>query len=448
MRLTFLGAAREVTGTCILVEVENGRILLECGFFQGSSLAESRNYAPFAFDPKTIDAVVVCHAHLDHTGRLPKLVSDGFGGKIYSTAPTKELTQLVLEDSAKLMIEESRRDKHKPLYTQKEIEQAMQLFETISYDQTLEIIEGLTITFKNAGHILGSAICVLECEGKKTVYSSDLGNQPAELLSPPAIVERADYVIMETTYGSRVHEDVSRRHTKVNEIINRTIASDGVLLIPTFAIERAQELLHDIEHFCTVGNCAIPTFFLDSPLAQKVTTVFEKYKEFLNPTLKKAHGPNGDIFGLERLTITATVEQSKSIDDAQSPKIIIAGSGMLNGGRILFHLQKYIEDAKNTLLIVGYQGRGTLGRRLLEGAREVKIFGRKYQVKLTVVAISSYSAHADAPQLLDWLSKISRVKKVFLVHGESNEALVFSKTVHDKLNLATIIPQQGEGWEL
>ena len=446
MKVSFLGAAREVTGSNILVEAAGHKILLDCGFFQGSIVAEERNYAPFAYDPKSIDALVVCHAHLDHVGRIPKLVREGFAGKIFSTAPTQELASLVMEDNAKLMREEAKKDNHQPLYFEEDIQRALQLFSAVGYDSEVEIVPGIKLTLKNAGHILGSAFAKVCAEGKTLVYSSDLGNVPSKLLDPRENIESADFVICETTYGARVHEDISRRSEKLTSIINSTIANGGVLLIPTFAIERTQELLSDIEHFCVEGNCLVPRFYLDSPLAEKVTKVFEKYPEFLKKGL--LDGPDDDIFGLARLKMTSTVEQSKEIDVAPNPKIIIAGSGMMNGGRILFHLQKYIDDPKNTLLIVGYQAKGTLGRRLFDGEKEVKIFGKKFQVRARILAIGSYSAHADAPQLLDWIGKMSGLKRVFLVHGESEQTIAFGKAVFEKLQIEADIPQQGETYEL
>ena len=447
MRITFLGACREVTGSNILVEAAGKKILLDCGFFQGSKMAEERNFAPFAFDPSKIDLVIIGHAHLDHTGRLPNLVRGGFGGKIFSTAPTKELTRLVLEDSEKLMFEEAKKDKHPPLYRVGDVDVVMQLFESIAYNNPLEIAPNIILTLRNAGHILGSSIVEFISEGKKLVYSGDLGNRPSELLDSPFLIEAADVVISESTYGGRIHEDKASRQQKLDEIINNTIAKDGVLMIPSFAIERTQELLHDIEHFCTENNCLIPTFFLDSPLAEKVTKVFGKYPQFLNLTVRRLH-EDGHIFGLTRLKITSSVEESKMIDDASCPKIIIAGSGMLNGGRILFHLQKYIEDSKNTLLIVGYQSTGTLGRRLLEGEREIKIFGKKYSVGANVKAIGSYSAHADQPQLVDWISSIKDVEKVLLIHGEADQELALKKALALRMKAEVMIPQQGEGYEL
>lgn len=446
MRITFLGAAREVTGSSFLLECAGKKILLDCGYYQGSKFAEERNFESFPYDPKSIDFLIICHAHLDHVGRIPKLVKEGFSGRIFATAPTKEIVQLVLEDSFKLMREEAKRDGGPLLYYEDDIPASMSLFETLPYGEEIEISAGVKLLLKNAGHILGSASAVIAADGKKLAYSSDLGNAPSALLSKPETVDRADFVICETTYGGRVHEDVAKRGEKLISVINTTIANGGVLLIPTFAIERAQELLHDIEHFCTTSNCSIPTFFLDSPLAEKVTKVFEKYPEFLSKQINAAHLE--DIFGTSRVKITSTVDQSKSIEFVRNPKIIMAGAGMMNGGRILFHLQNYIGNPKNTILIVGYQAKGTLGRRLKDGDDEIKIFGKKYQVVANVKAIGSYSAHADAPQLLSWMSAISGVKKVFLVHGESEESLAFAKNVYSKLHIEAVVPQQGESYEL
>ncbi len=447
MLVSFWGAAREVTGSAILVEADSKKVLLDCGIFQGYKLAQQRNFSPFGFDPASVDAVVICHAHLDHTGRLPKLVKEGFVGRIYSTAPTKELTKLVLDDSLKLMFEESKRSRRPLLFSQKEIDMAINLFEAIPYDSEVEIALGIKLILKNAGHILGSSIAVLKANGNILAYTSDLGNSPSELLESAEIVTRSDVAIIESTYGGRVHEDESSRRAKLADIINHTISQNGVLMIPAFAIERTQELLHDIEHFCDVNNCLIPTFFLDSPLAEKVTRVFEKYPEFLNKNIKSIHAGES-VFELERVKITSTVEQSREIESAQNPKIIIAGSGMLNGGRILYHLANYISDPKNTLLIVGYQTKGTLGRQLLDGAKEIRIFGKKFHVGANVLAIGSYSAHADSQQLFSWLSKISGLKKVFLVHGEEGQSLAFSKMVEEKLKTETFIPRYGETYDL
>lgn len=446
MQVTFYGACLEVTGSNILIEAAGNKILLDCGFFQGYKFSEERNYANFAFDPKSIHAVVVSHAHLDHTGRLPKLVREGFRGRIHSTGPTKELAKLVLEDSQKLMEEEAERDGHSPLYTQADVDNTLELFETIQYGESIEIAPNVKLTLKNAGHILGSSLTILETENKKLVYTSDIGNTPSTLLDPPAEIDSADYLICESTYGGRVHEDSTRRLEKLAEVLSATVNANGVLLIPSFAIERTQELLHDIEKFCNSENCEKPDFYLDSPLASKATAVFKKYSNYLRGEL--ANGKGSDFFGLERVHITASVDESKAINDSSNPKVIIAGSGMMNGGRILHHLRRYIENANCTLLIIGYQAHGTMGRKILDGEKAIRVFGENLRVSAKIKAIGSYSAHADLPQLISWISKIRSLKKAFIVHGESEQALTLSKNLKEKLNLDSILPQQGESYNI
>ena len=446
MRLSFLGACREVSGSSFLIETCGKKILLDCGFFQGIEYAEERNYAPFNFDPRSIDIVVIGHAHLDHTGRLPKLAKGGFSGKIYSTAPTRELAQLVLEDNFKLMTEEAERDRHEPLYEGDNVAKVMELFESLEYDKLLEISPGINLTLKNAGHILGSAITLIESEGKRLVYTSDLGNKPSILLNAPETVNLADVVICESTYGGRVHEDISKRVQKLSQIISTTVNNNSVLMIPSFAIERTQELLHDIDQFCTINGCTRPEFFLDSPLASKATAVFNKYPNFLNQKMQEA--AKGDFLGLMRIKITASVEESKGINDFPAPKIIIAGAGMMNGGRILHHLMRYLPDSNNTLLIIGYQANGTLGRRIIDGAKQIRIFGKNVPVCANIVKIGSYSAHADMPQLIDWLAQIKKLKKAFIVHGDADQSLALAKSIDEKLKVDAIVPQTGESYEI
>lgn len=447
MQVCFYGACREVTGSNIFIEAQDTKILFDCGLFQGFKTAEERNFAPFPYLASEINCIIVCHAHLDHVGRLPKLYKEGFRGKIFATAPTRDLAHLVLEDTEKLMREEAERDGGPVLYTREHVEGVMGLFSEVSYDKRVQIAHDLSITLKNAGHILGSATCLLETDGKKLVYTSDLGNTPSVLLKGTEDVSEADYVICESTYGGRVHENVNRRKEKLAEVINWTISQNGVLMIPTFAIERTQELLHDIDDFCSVSGCEKPTFYLDSPLAQKVTQVFGKYPDFLNSTLRNEHKDN-DFFGLDRVHITSTVDESKQIENAPNPKVIIAGSGMMNGGRILHHAIAYLPEEKNMLLIVGYQAQGTLGRRLFEGEASVKIFGKAVNVAARVKSIGSYSAHADMPQIIGWISKIKEVKKVFLVHGETDQSTILSTELRKELNVEVLIPQQGESYEL
>lgn len=447
MKIHFYGAAREVTGSNILVEVNGKKILLDCGMFQGFRLAEERNYADFAYNPREIDACVLCHAHLDHVGRLPKLYKDGFRGRIYSTRPTRELANLVLEDTEKLMREESESDDHPPLYTSDHVVGVLSLFDSIDYEQEFELFGGVWLTLKNAGHILGSAIAVLRGDGKTLAYTSDLGNTPSILLEPPEFVKKADYVICESTYGGRIHEDINKRREKLAEVINRTIVQNGVLLIPSFAIERTQELLNDIDAFCSTSGCEKPTFYLDSPLALKVTGVFEKYPNYLRADIAREY-KGGDLFGMDRIHQTLSAQESKNIEKSKNPKIIIAGSGMMNGGRILHHALRYLVDENCSLLFVGYQAQGTLGRRLFEGEPDVRIFGKDVHVNAQIKSIGSYSAHADMPQLVNWISKVDSLKQVFLIHGETEQSLILGKEIESKLKVKVNIPQIGEGYDL
>lgn len=447
MRINFYGACREVTGSNILIEGAGVKILLECGLYQGFRLAEERNYAPFPYRAQDIDSVIICHAHLDHVGRLPKLYKEGFRGKVYSTAPTKELTRLVLDDTEKLMREESRRDNHPPLYEREDIEGFMELFEALDYHEQVEIFPNIKLTLFNSGHILGSCVCSLEVEGKTIAYTSDLGNNPSLLLNPPENINHADIVICESTYGGRVHEDLNRRREKLAAAVSGAAQNRGVLMIPSFAIERTQELLHDIDNFCDVSGCEKFNIYLDAPLAVKVTELFKKYNEYLNHQVNSEYA-DGNFLGLERVHITPTVEDSKAIADAANPKIIIAGSGMMNGGRILHHALDYLGDSRNALLFVGYQANGTLGRRLFNGDKKVKIFGKNVEVRAQVKSIGSYSAHADMPQLVDWVSKVNGAKKVFLVHGESEQAMILAREISNKLKIEVEMPQQGEGYEV
>jgi metallo-beta-lactamase family protein len=447
MKISFYGAAREVTGSNILVEVAGKKILFDCGMFQGFKLAEERNYADFAYNPREIDACVVCHAHLDHVGRLPKLYKDGFRGRIYSTAPTRELANLVLEDTEKLMREESEKDNHPPLYSIDHVVGVMSLFDSVEYDREFEVFPGVFLTLKNAGHILGSSIAVVRGDGKTLAYTSDLGNNPSILLESPEFVTKADYVICESTYGGRIHEDINKRREKLAAVINRTIEQNGVLLIPSFAIERTQELLNDIDAFCSISGCEKPTFYLDSPLALKVTGVFKKYPTYLKADIAKEY-KDGDLFGLDRIHQTLSASESKQIEKSPNPKIIIAGSGMMNGGRILHHALRYLVDENCSLLFVGYQAQGTLGRRLFEGDDDVRIFGKDVHVNAQIKSIGSYSAHADMPQLVNWISKVNQLKEVFLVHGETEQSLILAKELETKLKIKVNIPQINEGYDL
>jgi len=448
LKLGFFGADRGVTGSNHLVEFGETKVLLDCGMYQCGKFCEIENHKPFVYDPASIAAVFVSHPHADHCGKLPKLYKDGFRGKVYCTAPARKLAQVVLEDSAKLIGREARKDNIEPLFTLEHVDGVMQHFVDLDY-HTVVAIGGGRFRLLDAGHILGSAMVVGEIEGRTLVFSGDLGNSPAPLLQSTETVQKADFVIMESTYGNRLHESVTERERKLLEVILEVVQNRGVLLIPSFAIERTQELLHDIDHILEANNLGKIKVFLDSPMAIKATEIYEESFSYLSDKIKD-HETANTLFNFPQLEFTESKEDSLDIDNESNPKIIIAGSGMMNGGRILSHAVKVLPNPKNVLLIVGYQSEGTLGRRLLEGERKVRIEGKEVSVQARVKAIGSYSAHADQNQILMWFKAMGRMpEKVFLVHGEIDQAQgLADKLKADGVCEDVVIPSFGEVFEI
>ena len=450
MKLTFCGGAQSVTGANYLLETGKKKVLIDCGLTQGSKFAEQENYKPFPYDVRAIDAVFVTHAHIDHIGLLPKLCKEGFKGKIYSTPPTKDLALPLLEDSLKLLSEEAEREKKPLLYKESDLEQVFRLWETLSYRKPQEIFQGIKLVFRDAGHILGSAIIELwakeNSQEQKIVFSGDLGNPPTPLLCPTELIDKANYVLVESTYGSRIHEDKRRRKDLLEDAIEDTITNGGVLMIPTFALERTQELLYELNDLVEHHRIPKIPIFIDSPLAIHLTKIYKKYPDYFNQETRYLISSGDEIFRFKGLRFTETVEESKEINFIPPPKVIIAGAGMSNGGRILHHERRYLSDPKSLLLIIAWQAEGSLGRQLLEGARSVKIFGERIPVKAGVRAIGGYSAHPDQEGLLKWLSAFDKnlLKKVFIVQGELKEAKALSGLVQDRLGIETAIPNKGE----
>lgn len=451
MKLYFYGAARSVTGANYLLEIGAGanktKILVDCGMAQGSRVAEKENYKNFPYDPKEIRALLVTHAHIDHTGRIPKLYRDGFRGKIYGTPPTLDFAKLLLTDSEHIVREEAEKQKLKPLYAMEDVEGASRLFEGVNYHQKFEIGTGITVEFFDAGHILGSSIIKIQAEGKTIVFSGDLGNPPTPLLKPTEFVESADYVVIESAYGDRLHEDRARRKEILEETMEYTINKGGAIMIPAFAMERTQELLYELNNL--VENKLIPPVpvFLDSPLAIKATTIYQKYPEYYGQEAKHLSASD-EIFDFPNLKFTLSTDDSKKINDVLPPKVIIAGSGMSMAGRILHHERRYLPDPKSTLLIIGYQVKNSLGRRILDGEKEVKILGEKVPVNCNVKAIGGYSAHADQVGLKNWIDKIKRpIKKVFIVQGEESAELALQKIMKEELEIEAEAPKLGEMFE-
>lgn len=447
MKLTFYGGARTVTGANYLLETGKSRILIDCGLNQGSHYSEKLNFKPFAYDPKTIDYVLITHAHIDHIGRLPQLCRAGFGGRIFSTQPTKDFAELLLYDSEHILHEEAERFKLPALYEAGDVAETMKMWQKVSYHEKLALGD-LGVEFYDAGHILGSSSIVVTAEGKKIVFSGDLGNSPEVLIRPTEYIDDADYALIESAYGNRVHEDVLERKDVLEDLIEETVKAGGVLMIPAFALERTQEMIFELDELVRNGRIPRVPVFIDSPLAIKLTSVYQKYardpRYFNASSLDLIRGGDA-LFDSPGLRLTLTKEQSKEINDVPPPKVIVAGAGMSNGGRILHHERRYLSDPKSTILFVGYQAEGSLGRKILDGARTVKLFGEDVPVQCKVKAIGGYSSHADQPQLLKWVAAMrNHLKKVFIVQGEEEEAVPLAQKIQDELAVPAEVPQPGE----
>ena len=416
------------------MESESTKILIDCGMFQGSRFNEKRTREPFPFDPSSIDAFFLTHAHIDHSGRIPKLVKEGFKGKIYSTPATKELGELMLKDSTGVLEKEARREGEKILYTEEDVDGALELWEGKNFHQEIKV-GGFSARFYDAGHILGSAMVAIDFLGKRIVFTGDIGNTGSILQKATEMIESPTYFVMESTYGDRNHED-GDRILMLERVIEQTSKRRGVLMIPAFALERTQELLSVIANMMKGGRIPLLPIYLDSPLSIKATAIYEKYL-------------NIKFFGFPNMHFSLTTEDSKKINDVPAPKIVIAGSGMSTGGRILHHERRYLPDKNSTLLIVSYQAPGSFGRRIQDGADSVILFGEKVPVRCHVETISGYSAHADQETLFEFVrSHSDTLKKVFLVHGEPKASLTLVQRLRDYLGVDTIAPKYGDSLEV
>ncbi|MFH2013421.1 MAG: MBL fold metallo-hydrolase [Patescibacteria group bacterium] len=448
MKITFYGGAGTVTGAKYLLETKSAKILVECGMFQGEN-SDEENYKEFPFNCSEIDYVFLTHSHVDHIGMLPKLYKQGFKGRVFFTPPSLDIARLILQDSQEIMQRQATRDNVNPVFEMEHVNGILGLAEIVDYNKKKKLNEEIYFRFQDAGHILGSAIIEIWANGKKLVFSGDLGNDPTPLLNSPKKITQADYVIIESTYGDRLHEDRFKRKELLENVIEENHSKRGVLMIPAFAIERTQELLYELNEL--VENNRIPRIpiFIDSPLAIEITRVYKKHQKYFNKQANDLIKTGDDLFNFPKLTLTEKVNQSKSINNIASPKIIIAGSGMSTGGRILFHEKLYLPDPNNTLLIISFQVRGTLGRKLSEGVKRVWIFNENVNVKAKIASIEGYSSHADQQGLYDWLNNFSKpVKKVFIVHGEEEASNALSQRVKDHLGLDTNIPKIGESFDL
>ncbi len=458
MKLTFHGGAGEVTGANYLLESDPStgsgqvtRIMIDCGLHQGTHFCEKHNWEPFPYDPKSINAVFLTHAHIDHSGRLPKLIKDGFHGTVYSTPPTRDFANLLLLDSEHMLIEAAERFKLPNLYGVREIEELMANWKGLKYHESVQV-GPFKVTLYNAGHILGSTSYLVEGpstssgDTKKIVFSGDLGNSPAPIIGPYEMFkeeDEIDYCVIESAYGNRFHDPIPEG--AIEDVIEGAVKAGGVLMIPAFAMERTQKLLFEINELVENGRVPRIPIYLDSPLAIKVTEVYKKYPEYFDQETRNLLKSDNMLFDFPGLHKTLTSDESKSINDAPAPKVIIAGSGMSQGGRILHHEKRYLPDPKSTILFVGYQSKGTLGRQILEGAGSVRIHHETVPVRCRKVVIEGYSAHADQKQLLEWLYPMRfSLKKVFTVQGEEEESGALTQKIINDLAIKAEIPELGK----
>jgi len=449
--LTFLGGASTVTGSKSLIEINGTKVLIDCGLFQGIKELRLKNWQKLEVNPKEIDAVILTHAHLDHSGYIPLLVKNGFNGPIHCTEATKEIAEIILLDSGKIQEEEAFRankygySKHKdaqPLYTVKDAQNSMGNFVTHKYKEWVIISNDIKFNFHNAGHILGSSIIEAKINDKTIIFSGDIGRSNPMLLPPPKLFKHADYIVLESTYGGRKHAKASIKE-RLLDIITSTIEKKGSLFIPSFAVERTQEILYLMYQLKQEGKLPKVPIYLDSPMGVDTTKVFHNYPDLLSI-------PNKVCIEMCKIaTLIKDEESSRSIVQSNRQKIVIAGSGMIQGGRILHYLNKEISSSKNTILLVGYPAYGTRARDLRDGAEEIKFFGEYHKVKAEVREITSLSAHADQYDILKWLKHLrNKPKKIFINHGEPQQANALRVKIESVLGWNCVVPSMNESFDI
>jgi len=462
MKIQLLGAARIVTGSCYSLTTKEEKILIDCGTFQGGKEMERLNYEPFNFNPRDYDALILTHAHLDHCGRIPKLIKYGFRGKIYATDATRELAYIIMLDSAKISAkdvdhENKRRRKEglpprKPLYNEGEVKAAMKLFRVVSYDEDVKITKNILARFYDAGHILGASSVQIQVkeDKKKTLisFSGDIGQSESIIVKNTEPILKSDYVFVESTYGDRLHPKIEDREKEFIRVINESYKKGGKLMIPSFTIERAQELLYCIGKFKKNGLIPNVDVYLDSPMAIKATDVFSRHPEYYNEKIAKGLVKGENPFDFPGLVYTKSTGESKALNFINKPCIIIAGNGMCSAGRIKHHIRNGIDNENNTLLFVGFQAQGTLGYWLKQGEKRVRLLGVEINVNAKIESIDSFSGHADYNELIQWLKNFSpKPKKIFITHGEEQQGLAFSKRIA-KEGFVNYVPVMGETIEL
>jgi metallo-beta-lactamase family protein len=448
-KIHFFGGAGAVTGSNFMLEVGDTKFLVDCGLTQGRHTAEDVNWKAFAYEPSSVPFLFVTHGHVDHIGKIPKLVKDGFKGRIISTKATHAIAEPLLLDSMELLQHDARKHGVPELYNEHDIANAMKLWESVDYHLKVELPEGCTMEFINSGHILGSGLVRFEHEGKNIVFTGDLGSGNSLLLPQPEELTDAQYLVMESVYGDRVRSHDETRVEKLENMIEDVAARGGTLLIPAFSTERTQDLIFDIRTLMLEKRVPSMPVYVDSPLANKITDAFLRNPTYFSKDIQARIEGGENIFAFPELTYVESAEESQKISGHPGPKIIIAGSGMSNGGRVHGHQKNVLPDSKSTLLIVGYQSAGSLGRRLVEGEMNVMIMGEKISVKCRVETIYGYSAHMDGEQLLDFVNKTAKtLKEVFVVMGEPVSASFLVQRIRDYLGVKAIAPDAGQEAEI
>jgi metallo-beta-lactamase family protein len=460
MEIEFYGAASGVTGSCHILRVGQRQVLLDCGLIQGSREEEARNGEPFPFDPAEIDAVVLSHAHLDHSGRLPLLVRQGFRGPIYAQNATRDLCDVLWQDAARLMERDAEyqnrrhggRERVYPLFRRQDAEAAWERLRGLPYRERQEILPGVALRLLDAGHILGSALVELELseagEQRKLVYSGDIGQYDTPILHDPTALQEADLVLMESTYGDRLHRDREETIREIGEVISAARHDRGNVLIPAFAIGRSQEILYLFGQHYEDWGLERWQIFLDSPMAIEATRIYWDYPHLYDAEATKLRHRLHEMPRLKNLRLTRSVEDSRAINRLESGAIVIAGSGMCSGGRIVHHLKQNLERRGCHVMIAGFQAYGTLGRRLVNGEERVRIHGNDYRVLAQIHTVGGLSAHADQADLLRWLGGFRGRPAVCLVHGEDEAKLAFSRQLRESLHIDASIPVPGERLDL
>ena len=457
MKIHFLGAARTTTGSMYLLEVNGKRLLLECGLYQGHREESIQRNCCFPFDPKQIDAVVLSHAHIDHAGNLPNLVKQGYTGNIHCTFATRDLCSIMLTDSAHIQMDDAefvskqRAKKHlppvAPLYTMADAEKTLHQFVAVSYDRPFLVVDGVTVTFRDAGHILGSAQVVLDIQEKgrkfRWLFSGDVGRGDDEILRDPVPVENVDYLQIESTYGGREHAIRTDADATVGRLVSETLRQSGKVIIPAFSVGRTQQIVYVFNQLTLAGKLPRCPIFVDSPLSVNATEIYRLHPECFNDTINKFLHEKANPFGMANLTYLREAEQSKKLNDLAEPAIIISASGMCEAGRVRHHLKNHIGDPKSLILFIGFCAEGTLGALITAGKNPVNIFGEPCEVRAKIVSLDTYSGHADKNELKQYVQKISgNLKKIVCIHGEESQCLAHAETLRAlKPKAQVIVPE-------